>query len=113
MTTFSNSDRFGKPNEDKFNFDEHARALDAQNQFAPLDTPPAIGLRQFLDRETRLQAASSGSNETLIPGKLYLRKQPSGTWEIIRNRGRGSFDCYPFSTREEGLEFFENNFKQE
>src|SRR5882762_95040 len=98
------SDPWKTFNADKFDFNEHAREMDAQNQFAPPDTPPAIGLRQFLDRETRAQAASTGSSETLIPGKLYLQQQPNGTWNLIHNRGRGLFDCFP-GEREELLEF--------
>lgn len=90
------------PNEDKFNFAEHARELDARDEFAPPVAPPGIGLRQFLDRQTRLQAASSGSSETLVPGKLYLRQQqPSGLWELLHNRGRGTFDCYPIESQEQ------------
>ena len=104
MTKVSKNDSWAKPNEDKFDFNKHARELDSQNQFAPLDAPPAIGLRQFLDRETRAQAASTGSSETLIPGKLYLQQQPNGTWNLIHNRGRGLFDCFP-GEREELLEF--------
>jgi hypothetical protein len=112
MTKVSKNDSWAKPNEDKFDFTQHARELDAQNQFAPLDTPPGIGLRQFLDRETRLEAASSGSNETLIPGKLYLRQQPSGMWELIQNRGRGSFHCYPSESRKELLELAKTFVKE-
>jgi hypothetical protein len=78
------------------------------DDFAPLDTPPAIGLRQFLDRETRAQAASTGSSETLIPGKLYLRQQPNGTWELLHNRGRGMFDCYPSESREDLIQLAES-----
>ena len=47
-----------------------------------------LGLRPFLQGEMRAQAASSRTNETLVPGKLYLRQQPSGLWELIHNRGR-------------------------
>lgn len=85
------------PNADKFNFDQHARDLDAQNLFAPPDTPPGIGLRQFLDRETRLKAASSGSfescaTEILAPG-IYIRGGQDG-YELVVYRGRQAFDIY-------------------
>jgi hypothetical protein len=98
----------GKMNECLFDFSQYARELDAQNQFAPLDTPPGIGLRQFIDRETRKQAASSGTNTTLIAGKLYLRQLPSGLWELTHNRGRGFFDCYTGATREEMIALAES-----
>ena len=107
------SDPWKTCNADKFDFDERARELDAQNQFAPVDAPPGMGLREFIDRQTRVQAASSGSSETLIPGKLYLRQQPSGMWELIHNRGRGTFDCYPGETREELVEFAQIHFLKE
>jgi hypothetical protein len=105
MTKVSKNDSWAKPNEDKFDFTQHARALDAQNQFAPLDTPPGIGLRQFIDRETRLQAASSGSNRTLVPGKIFLRELRDGTYELLIYRGRCTYDAYPGATSEELLEF--------
>ncbi len=85
--------------------------MDAQNQFAPLDTPPAIGLRQFLDRETRVQAASSGSSTTLVEGKLYLRQNSSGSWTVEHNRGRGRFDCYSIESQEQLIELCESLLK--
>jgi hypothetical protein len=95
------------PNEDKFSFAEHARELDAQNQFAQPDTPPGIGLRQFLSRETRAQAASTGSSEVLVQGKIFLKQIRDGTWELIVYRGRCTYDVYPGETREELVEFAE------
>jgi hypothetical protein len=94
------------------NFEPPEGPTNTDDQFAQFETP-GTGLRQFIDRETRLQAASSGSNETLIPGKLYLRQQPSGLWELIWNRGRGCFNCYPSESREDLLEFAKQNFIQE
>jgi hypothetical protein len=64
-----------------------------------------LGLRGFIERETRAQAASTGSSETLVPGKLYLQQLQDGTYELLQNRGRGIFNCYPGETREELLEF--------
>ena len=78
--------------------------VNTEDQFAQVDTR-GTGLRGFVNRETRLQAVSSGTNETLVPGKLFLRQQPSGLWELIYNRGRGCFDCYPSESREDLLEF--------
>ncbi len=103
MTTKpSKSDPWEKVNEGKFNCAEHARELDAQNLFAPLDTPPGIGLRQFIDRETRLQAASAGSSETLAKG-IYLRLTPNNEHELTVSKGRGNFICYICQTRQEAL----------
>ena len=111
MTKVSKNDSWAKPNEDKFDFNKHAREMDAQNQFAPLDTPPAIGLRQFLDRKTRVQAASSGSSTTLVEGKLYLRQNSSGSWTLEHNRGRGRFDCYSIESQEQLIELCESLLK--
>jgi hypothetical protein len=85
--------------------------VNTEDQFAQPDAS-GTGLRQFVDRETRLQAANSGSNETLIPGKLYLRQQPSGLWELIYSRGRNTFFCYPSESREELLEFAKHFIKE-
>src|ERR1700730_15316416 len=92
------------PNGDKFNFAEHARALDAQNQFSQPDTPPGIGLRQFLDRETRAQAASSGSSEVLVQGKIFVNQIRDGTWELIVYRGRCTYYVYPGEQRAHALQ---------
>lgn len=109
MTTKpSKTDPWEMPNSDKFNFSEHAKNLDAQELFSQPDLPPAIGLRQFLNSETRLRAATSGSSTTLIPGRLYLRQQPSGLWELCLNKGRGCFDCWVSESREEMLALAES-----
>ena|SRR5579864_157090 len=62
------------------------------DDFATVDGR-GLGLRPFLQGETRAQAASSGTNETLVPGKLYLRQQPSGLRELIPNRGPTIFSA--------------------
>src|ERR1700737_3880838 len=80
--------------------------LSPSDAFAPVDDR-GTGLKGFIDRQTRAQATDSGSNTTLVPGKLYLRQFPSGTWELLRNRGRGRFDCFPSESHEELLEFAE------
>ena len=106
MTKVSKNDSWAKPNEDKFDFTQHAVELDARDEFAQPDTPPGIGLRQFLDRETRLQAASSGGgNRTLVPGKIYLKQLRDGSFELLVYRGRSCYDAYPGETAEELLEF--------
>jgi len=107
------SDPWKTCNADKFDFNKHAREMDAQNQFAPPDTPPAIGLRQFLDRETRAQAASAGSNTTLVPGKIYLKELQDGSLELWVSKGRSCWDTYPGETAEELLEFAKQHFIQE
>ena len=112
MTKVSKNDSWAKPNEDKFNFDQHARELDARDDFSQVDAPPGIGLRQFIDRETRLQAASSGGgNRTLVPGKIYLKQLRDG-FELLVYRGRSCYDAYPGATAEELLEFAKTFVKE-
>jgi hypothetical protein len=94
-------------NDDKFNYDEYSRNLDRADAFSQPDRSSG-GLKAFVQREMQAQAASSGTNTTLIPGKLYLRQQPSGLWELTHNRGRGTFDCYTGETREEMLALAES-----
>jgi hypothetical protein len=76
------------------------------DQFAPVDSR-GFPLRGWIERELQTRSASSGTNTTLVPGKLYLRQQPCGLWELIHNRGRGTFDCYVGETREEMLQLAE------
>lgn len=99
MTTKpAKTDPWEKPNSDKFSFEEHARELarTEHEQFAQPDIPPAIGLREFLNRETRLQMARGGpgSTEVLIRGKAFLRVMPSGEFELKISRGRNTYDTF-------------------
>src|SRR6266849_699530 len=76
-------------------------ARDSSDQFAPLDLR-GTGLRGFVERELQSRAAtSSGTNLTLVPGKIYLRQLPSGQWELLVYRGRSCYDAYLGETREE------------
>jgi hypothetical protein len=88
-------------------------ARDSSDQFAPLDLR-GTGLRGFVERELQSRAAtSSGTNLTLIPGKLYLRQLPNGSWELLVYRGRSCYDAYPGESAEELIEFAKTLIKEQ
>lgn|ERR1700676_966347 len=76
--------------------------------FAPVDLR-GTGLRGFVEQELQAQSATadSGTNTTLIPGKVYLRKLRDGSWELLVYRGRCTYDCYPSESRDDLLKLAE------
>jgi len=90
-------------------FPENEGPTDDSHLFAPVDVR-GVGLRTFVEQESKARAAScnSGSSTTLVEGKLYLRQNSSGSWELEHNRGRGRFDCFPIESQEQLLALCES-----
>ena len=94
------------------NFLPNEGPKDTSDQFSQPDTPPGIGLRRFIARENHETVSDNRTSETLAKG-IYLRRLRDGSWEVLKYEGRSTYMSYPVSSREEGLEFFENNFRQQ
>ena len=107
MAKFSNTSAFGKPNDDKFDFDSRARELDARDEFEPAGIH-GISLRGFLEQklQQRNPTFESCSSETLGPG-VYIRGTQDGRYELVVYRGRQAYDIYSGDSREELVRFAE------
>jgi len=86
--------------------------LKTADGFAQVDSR-GLGLRGFVEQEIQARSAtSSGTNTTLVPGKIYLRQLRDGTYELLVYRGRSTYDAYPGETAEELLEFAKTFVKE-
>src|SRR5467141_1375143 len=106
MTKVSKNDPWRGVNS---SFPENEGPKDDSSLFAPVDVR-GLGLRTFVEQESKARAASSnsGCNTTLVEGKLYLRQNSSGSWELEHNRGRGRFEVYPITSQEQLIELCES-----
>ncbi len=104
----SKTNPWREPNADKYDFEERARELERADGFAQLDRR-GLGLRGFLEQELQSRAATSSTatSLTLVPGRIYLRQLPGGSWELLVYRQRSCYDCYVGETAEEMLQLAE------
>ena len=91
-------------NSDKYDHNKHCRDREHDDDF--LIDRRGSGLRSFVKKELEARAVNrSGSSETLVKGKIYLRQMPSGEFEMLVYRGRSAYDAYYSFDREELVKY--------